>query len=46
MLDLVAGAALSPLVWVQGRWVRARTPVLPEIDQFRRLSQSAPPLLW
>jgi lysophospholipase L1-like esterase len=31
MLDLLAGAALSPLLWVQGRWVRVRTPVLPEI---------------
>jgi lysophospholipase L1-like esterase len=34
-LDLIAGTALAPLLWVQGKWVRRVTPILPEIAEWR-----------
>jgi lysophospholipase L1-like esterase len=34
-LDLLAGTALAPLLWVQGKWVRRVTPILPEISEQR-----------
>jgi lysophospholipase L1-like esterase len=34
-LDLLAGTVLAPLLWVQGRWVRRVTPILPEIADRR-----------
>jgi lysophospholipase L1-like esterase len=34
-LDLIAGMTLAPLLWVQGKWVRRVTPILPEIAEGR-----------